>query len=86
MAVSSASDRARTGPSKRGVEFGLDRFELAQRHALQGAQKPGVPLAQSGRPGRGVGGEAGSGVGGVGGVGGTGWGNRQKGFVSLGIS
>ncbi|CAJ1440046.1 unnamed protein product [Effrenium voratum] len=33
-----------------GVEFGLDRFELAQRHALQGAQKPGVPLAQSGRP------------------------------------
>ena len=33
-----------------GVEFGLDRFELAQRHALQGQQKPGVPLAQSGRP------------------------------------
>jgi len=35
-----------------GVEFGLDRFELAQRHALQG-QKPSVPgvqLAQSGRP------------------------------------
>eukprot|EP00438_Fugacium_kawagutii_P011226 Skav228656 [mRNA] locus=scaffold2369:149724:171604:+ [translate_table: standard] len=33
-----------------GVEFGLDRFELAQRHALQGQQKPGAPLAQSGRP------------------------------------
>ena len=35
-----------------GVEFGLDRFELAQRHALAG-QKPSVPgvqLAQSGRP------------------------------------
>eukprot|EP00438_Fugacium_kawagutii_P011224 Skav228654 [mRNA] locus=scaffold2369:123061:148536:+ [translate_table: standard] len=24
-----------------GVEFGLDRFELTQRHALQGQQKPG---------------------------------------------
>ena len=23
--------------------FGLDRFELTQRHALQGQQKPGVP-------------------------------------------
>eukprot|EP00437_Effrenium_voratum_P004103 CAMPEP_0181423022 /NCGR_PEP_ID=MMETSP1110-20121109/13915_1 /TAXON_ID=174948 /ORGANISM="Symbiodinium sp., Strain CCMP421" /LENGTH=947 /DNA_ID=CAMNT_0023546137 /DNA_START=96 /DNA_END=2939 /DNA_ORIENTATION=- len=34
-----------------GVEFGLDRFELAQRHALQGSTaRPGMPLAQSGRP------------------------------------
>ena len=31
-----------------GVQFGLDRFELAQRHALQG--QTGMPLAQSGRP------------------------------------
>jgi len=31
-----------------GVEFGLDRFELAQRHALQG--QPGMQLGQSGRP------------------------------------
>ena len=31
-----------------GVQFGLDRFELAQRHALQG--QAGMPLAQSGRP------------------------------------
>lgn len=30
-----------------GVEFGLDRFELAQRHALQG--QPGMQLGQSGR-------------------------------------
>ena len=29
-----------------GVEFGLDRFELAQRHALQG--QPGMQLGQSG--------------------------------------
>ena len=33
-----------------GVEFGLDRFELAQRHAMQSAKGPGMPLAQSGRP------------------------------------
>ncbi|CAE6924796.1 unnamed protein product [Symbiodinium sp. CCMP2592] len=32
-----------------GVEFGLDRFELAQRHALQG-QPTGMQLGQSGRP------------------------------------
>lgn len=31
-----------------GVEFGLDRFELAQRHALQG--QTGMQLGQSGRP------------------------------------
>ncbi|CAJ1358503.1 unnamed protein product [Effrenium voratum] len=31
-----------------GVEFGLDRFELSQRHALQG--QPGMQLGQSGRP------------------------------------
>ena len=30
-----------------GVEFGLDRFELSQRHALQG--QPGMQLGQSGR-------------------------------------
>jgi len=34
-----------------GVEFGLDRFELAQRQALQSqARGPGMPLAQSSRP------------------------------------
>eukprot|EP00435_Cladocopium_sp_Y103_P016762 s2202_g4.t1 len=34
-----------------GVEFGLDRFELAQRHAMQSqARGPGMPLAQSSRP------------------------------------
>ena len=34
-----------------GVEFGLDRFELAQRHAVQAQSRgPGMPLAQSGRP------------------------------------
>jgi len=34
-----------------GVEFGLDRFELAQRHALQGQPQPtGMQLGQSGRP------------------------------------
>eukprot|EP00435_Cladocopium_sp_Y103_P014773 s2202_g3.t1 len=31
-----------------GVEFGLDRFELAQRHAMQG--QAGMQLGQSGRP------------------------------------
>lgn len=31
-----------------GVEFGLDRFELAQRHALQG--QTGMQLGPSGRP------------------------------------
>eukprot|EP00434_Breviolum_minutum_P009356 symbB.v1.2.008245.t1/scaffold515.1/size193321/7 len=31
-----------------GVEFGLDRFELAQRHAAQG--QAGMQLGQSGRP------------------------------------
>ena len=30
-----------------GVEFGLDRFELAQRHAMQG--QAGMQLGQSGR-------------------------------------
>ena len=34
-----------------GVEFGLDRFELAQRHALQG--QPGMQLGQSGQVGHG---------------------------------
>eukprot|EP00434_Breviolum_minutum_P009358 symbB.v1.2.008246.t2/scaffold515.1/size193321/8 len=34
-----------------GVEFGLDRFELAQRHAMTSQAKgPGMPLAQSSRP------------------------------------
>jgi hypothetical protein len=33
------------------VEFGLDRFELAQRHALQG--QPGMQLGQSGHVGLG---------------------------------
>jgi len=31
-----------------GVEFGLDRFELAQRHAMQG--QAGMQLGQSGDP------------------------------------
>ena len=34
------------------MEFGLDRFELAQRHALQG--QPGMQLGQSGEVGHGV--------------------------------
>ena len=33
------------------MEFGLDRFELAQRHALQG--QPGTQLGQSGHVGLG---------------------------------
>eukprot|EP00440_Ansanella_granifera_P051448 gb/GFBE01055774.1/.p1 GENE.gb/GFBE01055774.1/~~gb/GFBE01055774.1/.p1 ORF type:complete len:1053 (+),score=292.89 gb/GFBE01055774.1/:1-3159(+) len=33
-----------------GVEFGLDRFELSQRHAIQGQAAPGMQLGQSGRP------------------------------------
>ena len=34
-----------------GVEFGLDRFELAQRHAMQG--QAGMQLGQSGDESRG---------------------------------
>eukprot|EP00440_Ansanella_granifera_P034895 gb/GFBE01037854.1/.p1 GENE.gb/GFBE01037854.1/~~gb/GFBE01037854.1/.p1 ORF type:complete len:1031 (+),score=267.56 gb/GFBE01037854.1/:1-3093(+) len=33
-----------------GVQFGLDRFELSQRHALQGQSGPGMQMGQSGRP------------------------------------
>ena len=49
ISISSLAAVAATQAIYGGVEFGLDRFELAQRHALQG-QPTGMQLGQSGRP------------------------------------